>query len=443
MRAPLSSAYREDPLWAVGVPALAPRAMPRGLEAATTPELPRRADVVVVGGGYCGMTAAWQLASRGRSVVVFEAGPLGTGASVRNGGMLLPELKLGPWDLTRRFGPLGGELADAAVDAFELVESLATRRPIECDYEPTGALLVAHHPEQLPAQRRLAAELDAELGLPARFLLREELRSELASDAFVGGVLLERAAGLQPAKLYAGFLEAAKASGVQVHDHTRALAVRPLPLGSSGGRFQVFTNRGPIDAGDVFVATNAYVDDLLPGLERRVLPIGSFIIATEVLDEALQHELVPRRRMVFDSRHLLSYWRLSPDGRMVFGGRTSLARTTVSQARDLLWREMLRVHPQLRETRIEFAWGGNVAITRDRLPHCGRIEGVAFATGCNGTGIALATWFGFAAAAWLTGDAPPPVFARLSFPRIPLRPLRGAYLPAAGGALRVLDRLGR
>jgi glycine/D-amino acid oxidase-like deaminating enzyme len=325
----------------------------------------------VVGAGYCGVTAGWQLAARGRDVVVFEAGPLGAGASTRNGGMLLPELKLGPRALTHRLGPLGGELADAAVDAFALVESLIESRPIDCDYERTGALVVAHHAEQLRGLRQLAGEMETELGLPARFLLRDELRRELGSDAFEGGVVLEHAGGVQPAKLYAGLLDAATDAGVAVHPYTRALAVRELPAGRAGvravDRFQVFTNRGPIDAADVFVATNAYTDDLIPALQRRVLPVGSFIIATEPLDESLVAELVPNRRMVFDTRHLLSYWRLSPDDRMVFGGRTSLAPTTIARARDVLWDEMTRA-TRSSATRASASHG--VATSRSRATAC-------------------------------------------------------------------------
>ena len=268
--------------------------------------------------------------------------------------------------------------------------------------------------------------------------LRDELRDELGSDVFRGGVVLERAGGLQPAKLFTPPSSMPpRDAGAGLHDHTRALAV--LPLRGRGGdtpdgadRFQVFTNRGPVEAAEVFVATNAYADDLLPSLRRRVLPVGSFIVATEVLDAALRDELIPRRRMVFDTRHLLSYWRLSPDGRMVFGGRTSLAPTTVARARDVLSRELVRVHPQLAGVPIEYAWGGSVAITRDRLPHCGRIDGVAYATGCNGTGVALATWFGFSAAAWLTGAAPPPAFAQLAFPRDPA-PRAARRVPADRG----------
>jgi glycine/D-amino acid oxidase-like deaminating enzyme len=205
----------------------------------------------------------------------------------------------------------------------------------------------------------------------------------------------------------------------------------------------VHTDRGDIEAADVLVATNAYADDLVPALARRVLPIGSFIIATEVLDPDLAAQLIPRRRMLYDTKNFLFYWRLSPDNRMVFGGRTSFARTTVSRARDVLYSEMVRVHPLLRNVRVTHAWTGNVALTFDRLPHCGRIDGVAYATGCNGTGIALATWLGTRAAAWLSGEEPPPPFAELSFPAIPLHGSRDAWLGMVGAWFRARDRLGR
>jgi gamma-glutamylputrescine oxidase len=174
-----------------------------------------------------------------------------------------------------------------------------------------------------------------------------------------------------------------------------------------------------------------------------VLPLGSFIIATEPLPPEQARSVMPGDRLCFDTKHLLNYWRLSPDRRMVFGGRASLAATTVAAARDVLYAEMVRVHPQLRGTRVTHAWGGRVAVTRDRLPHVGRLEGVAYATGCNGTGIALASWFGERAAAWMTGEEPPPAFSVPSFPTIPLRAWRRLWLPPAGRVLQVADRLGR
>jgi glycine/D-amino acid oxidase-like deaminating enzyme len=258
------------------------------------------------------------------------------------------------------------------------------------------------------------------------------------------GLLVERTGGLQPAKYHAGLVRRAVAAGAQLHGSTRATAIEVR----RGGGYRVGTDRGALDARDVFVATNAYSDGLVPSLHRRVLPLGSFIIATTPLAPDLARSCIPHGRMVYDAKNFLFYWRLSPDGRMVFGGRTSLASTTVPEARDVLYREMTRVHPQLAGVALEHAWGGNVAITLDRLPHCGRIPlpgggDVAFAAGCNGTGVALLTWFGDRAAAWLSGEEPPPPFAQLHFPTIPLHGLREQYLPLVGWWFRAKDRVGR
>jgi glycine/D-amino acid oxidase-like deaminating enzyme len=399
--APLLSGYRESPLWHEGVP--------RPELDAGSP-LPSDADVVVVGGGYCGLAAATELARRGLHVVLLEAGELGiAGASTRNGGMVIPELKHGVGALTRRHGPLGLELATAVYDACALVEHLVVDEGIDCDYAHTGGLLLAHHEAQVAGLREAARELVEDLGARGRFVSREELGAEIGSSEYVAGLVLDDVAAIQPAKYHAGLVRRALARGAELRDGTRADV---LERRTRGG-WRVATTRGVLHAGEVFVATNAYSEELLAPLRRRILPVGSFIIATEPLAPDLAHQLIPRGRMVFDTRHLLAYWRLSPDGRMVFGGRTTLAPMSVARARDLLYEEMTRIHPQLAGVPIEFAWGGSVAITRDRLPHVGRLDGVAYAAGCNGTGIALATWLGVRAARWLVGDEPPPSFARL------------------------------
>ncbi len=186
--------------------------------------------------------------------------------------------------------------------------------------------------------------------------------------------------------------------------------------------------------------TNAYTDGVLPDLRRRVLPVGSFIIATEVLDADLARAVSPRHRMFVDTKSFLFYWRLTADGRMVFGGRRSLAPSTIEQARDFLYTQMVKVHPQLAGVAIDFAWGGNVAITLDRLPHVGRSGGAWYATGCNGSGVALNTWMGGRLASVLCGDGELPSFARLRHRPIPAWRLRAAYLPLVGAWFHWHDR---
>lgn len=256
---------------------------------------------------------------------------------------------------------------------------------------------------------------------------------------------MERTGGLQPARYHAGLVCRAVEQGAALHGRTR---VTSIAARRAGAGYRIDTTRGSLTAGEVLVAANAYADGIVPELRRRVLPMGSFIIATEPLEPALAASCIPNGRMVYDTKNFLFYWRRSPDDRIVFGGRTSLAATTVAEARDVLARELVRVHPQLQDAAIDRAWGGNVAITFDRLPHCGRTAlpgggSVAFAGGCNGTGVALMTWFGHRAAAWLTGEAPPPPFARLPFPEVPLHGLRDRYLPLVGSWFRLRDRYGR
>ena len=423
MSTPLAAGYRETPLWTDEHPLA---------ERVPTP-LPARADVVVVGGGYCGLAAATELSSRGLEAVVVDREALGWGASSRNGGMVIPELKVGPAALEAKYGELGRRLFEAVNDAFDQVEALVVGGPIACDYERTGQLYLAHHPRVVDHLRHEADEMNA-AGQPAHFVPAADLTSEIGSDQYFGGLVLERTGGLQPAAFHQGLEALADAAGAALHPHTTAEAVE-----RSGAGFTVRTNRGTVDAGQVIVATNAYADGLLPPLRRRVLPVGSYIVATEPLDPEVQAEVNPHRRMFVDSKNFLFYWRLTADGRMVFGGRRSLAPVSITEARDFLYESLVRVHPQLEGVAVTNAWGGNVAITLDRMPQVGVLDGIHYATGCNGSGVALNTWMGTQVGAMAAGD-PAPAFAELRGPSIPLRGLRGLYLPLVGHWYRWRDR---
>jgi glycine/D-amino acid oxidase-like deaminating enzyme len=423
MPTPLGPEYQERVLWQ-------DTAVPHAIDPV---DLPRRVDTAVVGGGYCGLAAATELVRRDRTVAVLDAHDMGWGASTRNGGMVLPELKEGPRSLERAHGDLGLRLHAAVEAAFDHVEQTIAEGQIDCAYERTGQLYLAHGERASAHLDALADELTS-VGSPARVVRGDELAQELGSSLFAAGLVVERSGGLHPARYHAGLTRLADEAGASLHPRTPATGVAPAPDG-----WRVTTPRGVIAARHVLVATNAYADGLLPSLRRRVLPMGSFIIATEPLDPDLARAVLPTRRMCFNDRNLLWYWRLDDAGRMVFGGRQRLGSVRLADARDHLYRSMLEVHPQLAGTRVERVWGGQVALTLDRLPHCGRLEGLWYATGCNGSGVALNTWLGHRMAAAIDGEALPP-FAELAHRPIPLHALRRAWLPAVSAWFRFQDR---
>ena len=425
MAARRSATFTESVLWHVDADA----------PVVTDSPLPARSDVVVVGGGYAGLAAARRFAEHGRSVVVVEAQPFSTGASTRNGGMVIPELKAGPGALERSFGALGIRLDAAVNEAFDWTESLIATADIDCDYHRSGQLFLAHNEVAHRAMRASVADHLAHGG-DVRLIEGDALREEIGSTAYAAGMVLARTGGLQPARFHAGLLRRCMHLEVQLQQRTRALAITD----DGPAAHTVVTDRGSIRTHLVFVATNATADALLPQLQRRVLPIGSFIIATEVLDPALASSISPRDRMFVDSKNLLFYWRLTPDGRLAFGGRRSLRATTVAEATEFLYDSMLRVHPQLAGVAIDHAWGGEVALTVDRFPHVGSFGRVAYATGCNGSGVALMPWLGTQMADAMLGEGPPPPFIELRHRRVPLSRWRRAWTPIVGGWFRLQDR---
>jgi glycine/D-amino acid oxidase-like deaminating enzyme len=423
MRTPLGPGYQERVLWQ-------DTAVPHPIDPV---DLPDRADTVVVGGGYCGLAAAAELARRDRTVAVLDAHDLGWGASTRNGGMVLPELKEGPRSLQRAHGDLGLRLHAAVEQAFDHVEQTIAQGEIDCAYERTGQLYLAHGERSSARLDALAGELTS-VGSPARVVRHDELARELGSSLFAAGLVVERSGGLHPARFHAGLARLAEEAGASLHPRTPATEVTSHSEG-----WRVTTPRGVIAAQQVLVATNAYADALVPSLRRRVLPMGSFIIATEPLPPDLAASVLPTRRMCFNDRNLLWYWRLDDAGRMVFGGRKRLGAINLQDARDHLYRSMIEVHPQLDGTPVARAWGGQVALTLDRLPHCGRLDGLWYATGCNGSGVALNTWLGHRMAAAIDGEPLPP-FAELAHRPIPLHAVRRAWLPAVSAWFRFQDR---
>ena len=400
-------------------------------------ELPDAADVVVVGGGYTGVTAARELARGGASVVLLEAEGLGFGASTRNGGIVHPGYKLSAQALIKRYGEdLARDLYQESLSACAMVGQLIADEAIDAEWVASGHLELAWSPDHAGGlgEEREAVE---RLGGSARVIARSDLAEEIGSNVYYGGLAIEGGGGLHPARYFAGLVAAAERAGARLHEGVRVRRLRP----QADGRTLVETDRGGLLARNVVVGTNGYTDGAVPALRRRIIPIGSYIIATEPLPEELARSLSPRGRVFFDTKNFLYYWRLTADRRLAFGGRASFIPTSVDRTAPILLRGMLEVYPQLAGVRIEYAWGGNVGFTFDRMPHAGQLAGVTYAMGYCGSGIALATYLGTKVGAWL-GGAPAPALTRLGFPLVPA-PYEGRpwFLPLAGEWYRLKDRL--
>lgn len=373
-------------------------------------ELPSKTDVLIIGGGYTGMSAALELARRGREVVVLESETIGWGCSSRNGGQVSDGVKP---DFNRLARAHGRESAHAIIAeakrALSWLDEFIEAEKIACEFRRCGRFHGAHTPSAYEALANEVADRSGPGGVSAAhakgayMISRSEQKDEIGTDAYFGGAVFPEHFSVHPAKLHHGLAVRALAAGAQMTGHCAALKIT-----KGNGGFRISTRKGEVDCRQVILATNGYTNTIAPlsrWHSRRIIPIGSYIIATEPLEDGILKRLLPKDRVISDTRNVIYYYRASPDGkRMIFGGRVSCRETNPLNSAPLLHREMSRLFPDLAGTRITHSWCGFVGFTFDRLMHTGCREGIYFAMGYCGSGVALSIYLGKRIAQRSLGD---------------------------------------
>jgi glycine/D-amino acid oxidase-like deaminating enzyme len=400
--------------------------------------LPDKTDILVIGSGYTGTSAALRLRQAGMRVVLIDREKLGTTASARNGGMTLTGLSQ---ELASSEKKLGTDkvqhLFAESIESVNTVERLVMEGNIDCHFHRYGHLEAAYKPSHFEDLKQEQELLATRFNHETRLISPENLASEIGSDLYHGALLDPVSAGVHPAKYIAGLISMADQAGVDLHEEVAAEAVE-----RRSNRFRVRTNRGAIQADQVIVATNGDTGRLTPWIQRRLVSTRSLMIATEELPGEMARSLIPRGRMIFDTKIFLFYFRLSPDGkRLLFGGRPKSPGKTLRQNAAFMHRDMLRVYPQLKEMRIEYAWWGKLGFTMDRSPHIGQHDGYYYALGYCGHGVALATYLGEKLSEMILGQGTPTLFADLKFQAIPLYTGKAWFRPMLYWYYSLLDKL--
>lgn len=412
-------------------------------ESVPSSTLPASIDVAVIGSGFTGLSAALTLARGGRSVAVFDDGPLGFGASTRNGGQVgSGNQKFSVKQLVSLYGEAKArDLLNEGVAMLEYIAALIEREGIECDFQRVGRFRGCMRPEHYESMARGMEDLKRFAGVEYQMVPRAEQAREIRSERYFGGSVLPNDAALHPGRYHQGLLRCVRSAGVVLLPGTGVTGIA-----RDGGRTSLQTVRGVVTARDVLIATNGYTTGALPWANRRIIRIGSAIIATEELEPSRISQLMPGGRVYGNTARVFHYFRPSPDGRrLLWGGRVGRFASQDSMAAyEHLRTDMLSVFPELANVRITHCWSGLIGYTFDTQPHIGSHDGVHYAMGYCGTGVSRSTWFGHKVALKILGDpAGRTAFDDLPFPDHPFHFVTPIAVPIYETAYRMLDALGR
>lgn len=392
--------------------------------------------MAIVGSGITGLLAARTLAQGGAGVAVLEQRQIGGGASSVNGGQAGGGLKEGPQQLIAKYGrDLGEELWRASMAAVDCLEEIIRVERIDCDYAANGITALAYRPTHYDRLVRNADWIARELGYEKKVVPPEQIQTELGSDAYFGAVVDEGWGGLHPAKYVYGLARAAARAGAALVEQAGV-----EEISRHGDGFHLATSQGRLTATEVLLATNGYTTALIPEIRRRVFPVGSYMVTTEPLPPDVQQEISPRGRMFWDTKWFLNYFRLTPDGRLAMGGRNNLSPDLeVVESAQYLRQAIRRVFPHLADAPLTHTWSGRLGLTFDLLPHIGRVEGVYYAFGYSGHGVAIATYLGQEVARLISGQISRSPFADIPHPTYFFYREKPWFLPLAATYYRFLD----
>lgn len=367
-------------------------------------DLPQEIDVAIIGAGFTGTTAALTCARAGRSTLLLEAEEPGFGASTRNGGMIGSGHRVGYEDLSREYGEKAAEeVLREGLRALEYATGLISDEKIDCDFVRCGRFRGAWRHTDYVAIGQEMDFLQKKIGLQAHMVPRSELHKEVVTDAYKGGCVYESHGGLHPAKFYRGILGKAVEAGALVAANTAVTAIR---RSDTGAGYIVETTRGTFNAGDVIVASNGYTTRASASLRRRIIPIASYMIATEPLGKDRVRALIPSGKMIVETRSQHCYYRASPDGeRILLGARAALHHIDTARSAIKLRRLLVGLFPDLEDMRVSHSWLGTLGFSKDHLPHVGKTtDGVHYAVGYSGSGVAMAPYLGWRVANKVLGN---------------------------------------
>ena len=401
-------------------------------------ELPAQTDLLIIGSGYTGLNAAIETSGHSVETVVIDQGDLGQGCSTKNGGQISTSIKPSLKALIKKYGDeKATAIRQEGLNALNWIEDFITGESLNCEFTRCGRFHGAHTPSQYEQMCATISELNEE-NITAHAIEKIAMSPELGTDFYHGGLVFPDNASLHPAKYHRELIRLAEARGSKLIGNCKA-----LKISRDRGRFVISTSKGEVVTKKLAIATNGYTSSLTPWLKRRIIPIGSYIIATEPLDAVIMDRLFPTNRMITDSRKVVFYYRPSPDRtRILFGGRVSARETDPSKSGPKLLKDLVRLFPELTHTKISHSWTGTVAYSFDELAHAGTQNEMHYAMSYCGSGVSMASYLGMKMGRKIAeASDSDTAFDGLQYPSRPYYFGRPWFLPLAVEWYRMTDRV--